>query len=28
MIEANDTDIVVIAISIMPSFAATGLEKM
>ena len=28
MIEANDTDIVVIAISLMPSLAATGLEKM
>ena len=28
MIEADDMDIVVIAISFMPSFAATGLEKM
>ena len=28
MIAANDTDIVVIAISLMPSLAATGLEKM
>ena len=28
MIEANDMDIVVIAISLMPSLAATGLEKM
>ena len=28
MIEANDTDIVVIAISLKPSLAATGLEKM
>ena len=28
MIEANDTDIVVIAISLMPSLAATSLEKM
>ena len=28
MIEANDTDIVVIAISLMPSLAATGLEKI
>ena len=28
MIEADDTYIVVIAISLMPSLAATGLEKM
>ena len=28
MIEANDTDIVVIAISLMSSLVATGLEKM
>ena len=28
MIEANDTDIVVIALSLMPSFSAVGMEKM
>ena len=28
LIEANDTDIAVIAISLMPSLVATGLEKM